>query len=189
MTDAWRLFVAVPLADEVRTPLAAAVRDWAVRPDLAGLRWTDPDAWHLTLAFLGSTPSTDLGRVTEAVAAVAARHEPFEAQTGGLGAFPSKGRARVVWYGVADLGGRVGALAADLQAALDIEVGAAFRPHITLARARRDPVDARPWLEGAGAPEGVMSFDRVHLLRSHLGCGPARYEAVASAALAEPTRV
>ena len=77
--------------------------------------------------------------------------------TGGLGAFPSPGSARVLWYGVADPDGRLAALAGDLTGALGLDGRGPFRPHVTLARARREPVDLRRWLgAAASAPEGVL---------------------------------
>jgi 2'-5' RNA ligase len=57
-----------------------------------------------------------------------------------------------------------------------------FRPHITLARARRRHVDLRGWIERASesAPTGRISVAALHLMRSHLGAGPARYETLGS---------
>ncbi|HJV08482.1 MAG TPA: 2'-5' RNA ligase family protein, partial [Acidimicrobiales bacterium] len=45
-----RLFVAVWPPDDVLDLVAALER-----PDVAGLRWTRPDQWHVTLRFLGET--------------------------------------------------------------------------------------------------------------------------------------
>src|SRR5687767_8491074 len=99
MTDTWRLFVAVPLGDALRTHLARAVAAWRSREDVAGMRWTDAEGWHLTLAFLGSVPASDAPRIIAKAGKVAGAHTPMTVTTGRLGAFPSPARARVAWYG------------------------------------------------------------------------------------------
>jgi 2'-5' RNA ligase len=48
-----RLFVAIPMAEAVRGELAALTARLKSRND--GLRWTAPEAWHITLVFLGNT--------------------------------------------------------------------------------------------------------------------------------------
>jgi len=95
----------------------------------------------------------------------------------------------VLWYGVADPHGAMATLATDLHDALGVELKAPYRPHLTLARARRAPVPATAWLAETAMPAGELLVDRVELLRSHLGAGPARYERLASASLAVPAHV
>ncbi len=189
MTDArWRCFVAVPLGDGLRAALAAAVDGWRARGDLARLRWADPGGWHLTLAFLGAVARPDVPSICAALAAASARHEPWRTATGGVGGFPSAARARVAWYGVADPDHRLAALAADLRAALGVEPGSPLRPHVTLARARREPADVRAWVASVRAPSAELTVDRLELVRSHLGAGPARYETLAATRLGAARR-
>ena len=119
------------------------------------------------------------------MAAVAEGHRGLTVPTGRLGAFHRSGSARVLWYGVGDGLGALPALAADLARAYGLATGEPYRPHVTVARARRRPVDLRGWIEeaSASAPEGQLSVSRVELMRSHLGGGPARYERLASVQL------
>lgn len=188
MTGTWRCFVAVPIGDELRAALAAAVEQWSAREDLAGLRWSDAENWHLTIAFLGSTDPGAVASIVGRLEATAGRHQPMRLETGGLGAFASRRRARVAWYGLADPGGRLASLAADVAVAMGLEPAGRFRAHVTLARARSEPVDLRPWLAEAAAPRGVLSVDGLDLMRSHLGRGPAHYERLASVPLGAPIR-
>ncbi len=51
--EAQRLFIAVPVPDDVRMALAAALDP--VRRRVRGGRWSAPETWHLTLRFLGDT--------------------------------------------------------------------------------------------------------------------------------------
>jgi 2'-5' RNA ligase len=186
--ERWRCFVAVPTPARLRAALAEASTSWRSRPDLAGLRWAEPASWHLTLAFLGATDPDRVPAITAALAQAAAQHRPWRAATGGLGGFPSAARARVAWYGVADPDRALARLSAAIRAVVEIDQPAHFRQHITLARARREPVDLRAWIAEGGAPAGHLPVYRVQLMRSHLGRGPARYETLATATLGGPPR-
>jgi 2'-5' RNA ligase len=186
MTERWRCFVAVPLDASVRDALQQAREPWIARPDLAGLRWSDPSAWHLTLAFLGDVDASSVPDIVTSVCRVAGRHAPMRLPAGGLGAFPTPARARVAWYAIGDPGSHLAGLARDLGSELGLEVGDPFRPHVTLARARREPVDLRGWLADAAevAPSMTLRTDAIELMRSHLGRGPAVYETLSTIALA-----
>jgi 2'-5' RNA ligase len=189
--ERWRCFVAVPIGESLRADLRAAVDAWRDDPALAGMRWTDPEGWHLTLAFLGPIQAESVPELVERLAAVAAAHPPSWSATGGLGAFPTPARARVTWYGVEDGEGRLARLASAVAVALalDVDESRPLRPHLTLARARRGPLDLRPWLAFATAPAGILVTDRIELMRSHTGTGPARYETLAAMNLGVPTGV
>lgn len=105
-----------------------------------GWTWVAPERWHLTLAFLGELSSGQRHRLTERLDPVAGATSQFSAQLAGAGAFPSEARARVLWVGVAsaglnDLAAAVRLAATGARIALDTKP---FRPHITIARSRRD---------------------------------------------------
>lgn len=186
MSERWRCFVAVPIGESLRRDLATAVDGWRPQPELDGLGWTGPESWHVTLAFLGSVDAAEVSRLGVLIEEVAAHHEPMQMRTGGLGAFPAGGRARVLWYGIADPDGAMAALSADLHSALGLMLAQPYRSHLTLARARRQPLDVRSWLVGAAAPAGELAVGRLQLKRSHLGGGPTRYETLASVSLGAP---
>lgn len=181
--EPWRCFVSAPIDGDVRTDLERAVAAWRSRSDLAGLRWTDPSSWHVTLAFLGAVSPDELGSMTERLDALADRH-PAAAifETGGLGAFPRREAARVAWYGVHDPAGMMGRLASDIAGTLSIEDERPLRPHVTLARAINGPVDLRAWAAQDGAPTGAILLEEIRLMRSHGG----RHQAIASFRLGGP---
>ena len=189
MTEAVRCFVAVPIGDALRTELAHAVQGWKARPDLEGLRWTDPAGWHVTLAFLGSVDVDAVDRIGETVARVAAAGQAVELETGGVGGFPSTRHARVAWYGVTDPDRALAELAARLRGVLGLDTAAHFRAHLTLGRARGVPVDLSAWRENGGAPSGILDVASLELMRSHRGRGPARYETIRTASLGAPAHV
>jgi RNA 2',3'-cyclic 3'-phosphodiesterase len=184
--DAWRCFVAVTLGDELRATLASSVATWQAREDLAGLRWSDPVSWHLTLAFLGDLEPASIRDVTGRLATVAAGHPPMTLFTGGLGGFPSDSRARVAWYGVEGHGHRLRRLADDVGRAVDLDPDRPFNGHVTLGRARGAAVDLRAWVRDGRPPRGQLGVERIELMRSHVGRGPAHYETLASVPLGRP---
>jgi 2'-5' RNA ligase len=170
--------------------LAEAVTAWRAEADAPDLRWTVPEGWHLTLAFLGATDPGAVPRLLDAVRSAVGDRAAWAAPTGSLGTFPGPRRARVVWYGVADRDARLGDLAAAVRRALEpmapaLRGTSPFQPHITLGRAR-DPrgADVTTWIAGRQPPAGSVPVDRVVLYRSHLGGGqPARYEPLGSVLL------
>lgn len=178
--ERWRLFVAVPIPDDLRRDLAAAVERWRVEADVPELRWTDPASWHVTLAFLGATPADEVPRIVEALRGAVARHAAFSLPTGGLGAFPRPQYARVIWYGVGD-DGRLEALARSVREALHVEDGV-FRAHITLARVPRG-TSVVERLESHPAPLGELPVNEITLMRSRQVRGPVRYDSLAIVAV------
>jgi 2'-5' RNA ligase len=177
----WRCFVAVPIGADLRSALALAVDGWRTSPEGERLRWTDPDGWHVTLAFLGSTDPERVPEIAGAVERAVVDLPPFELSAGGVGAFPSPNAARVVYYRIADPDGRMSELALAVRRSLEVDEGSPFRPHITLGRVRGDGRERLgEWLRSLEVPSGAVQVDRAELYRSHLGKGPARYEALAT---------
>lgn len=182
MQEAWRCFIGVPVGSSLRTDLKAAVELWRARKNAPDLRWTDPDGWHVTLAFLGATDPSAVPGLVSALHVVADGTGAFRVRTGGVGAFPRPGAAQAIWYGMADPDHRLTDLAARVQAAvLPPGPPARFGPHLTLARSRvRRGEPLGPWLATLEPPSGTLVVDALTLFRSQLGRGPARYEVLAS---------
>lgn len=181
MMETWRCFVAVPLAPKLRADLKAAAAQWRGSEHAPDLRWTDPDGWHMTLAFLGATDSSEVPGLVAALRDLAVGTPSFRVPTGGIGAFPRPGAAQAIWYGVTDPDHRLTDLASQVQAAvLPPGPPARFRAHVTLARSRvrrGEPLSA--WLATLEPPTGALNVNALTLFRSHLGRGPARYEVLA----------
>jgi 2'-5' RNA ligase len=184
--DQWRCFVGVPIGEPLGGELSDALASLqaAASADADELRWIDPHAWHLTLAFLGPTAEAEVPRLIDAMGEVASNHAPFSIPTGGLGAFPSRRDVRILWYGLADRSRRLAELAIAVRIAVDCETASPFRAHLTLARARGDrgvAVPAATWK--VPMPAGMLAVEQLVLYRSHLGAGPASYEILAAAPL------
>jgi len=195
MIERWRCFVAVPLPDGLRSELADVVDVWRRESHAPDLRWTDAAGWHMTLAFLGLVDSGMVEEILARLVAPASDQAPAALPAGGLGAFPSPRRARVLWYRLTDDAGAANSLAAGIRRALAAVVpradeGSPFRPHVTLARARAERgADLSGWIAGRATPSGVVPLERVILYRSHLGRGPARYEPLGAVTVGAGARI
>ncbi|MFC3850659.1 RNA 2',3'-cyclic phosphodiesterase [Corynebacterium hansenii] len=140
-----RLFASIRPPEEVREHLVTALRP--VRDDHGPLlRWTDPDQWHLTVAFYGERPDGSVDELAGHIAAAAATTElpdALDLHLRGAGSFSG----RTLWIGV---GGDVAPLR-DLMAACahdpfadpddpGVSDGSAARErrraHLTVARLR-----------------------------------------------------
>src|SRR5687767_3279377 len=91
-----RLFVAIDLDPEIRERVAGYVNGLEnLVPDA---RWTPPEAWHLTLKFIGEVDEQLLAKIKEQLARVSAA--PAAIRFRGIGFFPTARSARVFWAGV-----------------------------------------------------------------------------------------
>jgi RNA 2',3'-cyclic 3'-phosphodiesterase len=178
-----RLFLAVEVPGSARQVVDAAIRPW--RDSFPNARWVPPENWHVTLKFLGWTSSRLAQRVGETVGGIVAVHAPITSRLRGLGAFPSHGRARVLWAGIDDPSSNLSAVVADLEEGLAEE----FRPemrrfHAHLTVARSEPPLRLP-ASYAATPLLSDPFvaDRVVLFRSHLEAGSTTYEPLRTFAL------
>jgi 2'-5' RNA ligase len=179
--EAWRCFVAVPVPSAIRAALEPAVAAWRSEPGAPDLRWTDPDGWHVTLAFLGTTDPDAVAGIRDTLAGAVRTAVPFVVQTAGAGAFPRAANAQSVWLGIDDPAGRLAGLAHDVQVAtLDADLRRPLHPHLTLGRSRaRRGEPLAHWLDSRVLKPVEMAVDGFVLYRSHLSTGPARYEELA----------
>jgi len=173
-----RLFFALEMPPPVRATLAELLE--RLRPLGRGVRWVDAEAIHLTLRFLGEIEPARLEALTAAARSGTGSCSALRLRTGGLGAFPERGRARVVWIALSDEDGALAALHAALEAALERQgfgrEQRPFAPHLTLGRVRQGG-DPRPALARVAAPEPVLFGAQEYvLMESHLDPGGARYK-------------
>jgi len=174
-----RLFVALIPPRAVLDQLAEAIAP--LRADLPTVRWTRPETWHLTLAFLGAVEPEAIEALVDRLDRVAGRQDPIELAVAGAGRFGDQ----VLWAGISVSGDResVRRLADSVRAAArrsGVEVESRpYRGHITLARGT-SAIDLRPLVERLrrfiGSP---WTAAELYLVESQLGAGPgrtARYE-------------
>jgi 2'-5' RNA ligase len=184
-----RLFVAITPPPEALAELAEAVEP--LRTAAPELRWTRPESWHLTLAFLGEADERVLPDLSTRLERAARRHQSQQLAIEGAGAFPAAATARVIWAGIRADGRGLAALAASVGAgarragAPPPDEGRKFHPHITLARCR-EPADVAHLIRmQAGFAGSGWTATAISLIRSHLGSQP-QYEDLASWPLKRP---
>jgi len=178
-----RLFVALVPPPETRAELEAVLAP--LRPGWPGLRWTSQEAWHVTLAFLGEVDGAALTRLADRLERAAARHPSQVGSLRDAGAFPSAGKARVLWTGIAGDRRALAALAASVAAGAR-RAGAPppderrrYQPHVTLARCRM-PADVTPLVaELSGFAGSSWTAAEIHLIQSQPGPRP-RYDTLGS---------
>ena len=154
-----------------------------------GFRWTAPEQWHVTLAFLPQVDDRHLDDLQARLERAAGRRTAFAAAVAGAGAFPNPARAKVLFAGV-DAGDHAeelrrlatGARAAATKAGAEAG-GGRFHAHLTLARLGR-PVEVTRWLRVLDGYRGpAWTAGELALIESHLGEGPRkrpRYETVST---------
>jgi 2'-5' RNA ligase len=137
-----RLFFGLELPPAIRDRLLK------IRSAVPGAKWQGPEQLHITLLFLGTVSQEDL----EAVAGSARdiKSEPFLLDVSGVSCFGQPQRPKNLWAGVqpeapvAGLNNSLGALMERLGFGAERRV---FRPHITLARFKRQAGSVEPLLD------------------------------------------
>jgi 2'-5' RNA ligase len=176
-----RLFVAVNLPEAQRR--AAHEATAPLRHGELPVKWVAAAALHLTLKFLGEVAAERAESIGTALDAAVSGARPFEVGLGGIGAFPSLARPRVVWLGI-ERHPALELLANDVERALqpfgfEAELRP-FQPHITLGRAKQGaPGAAFAKLEKLIARvsyEGMAPVGSVDLMESVLRPEGAEYQ-------------
>jgi len=136
-----RAFIAIPLPAPLLEKISAVQRQLEKRVSPHSVRWVHVEGIHLTLKFLGDTPTDKLPAIRQALAAVARLAPACTFAVGGLGCFPNPRRPHVVWVGVHEPSGRLVALQDSIEEVMaplgytPEERG--FTPHLTLGRVQQ----------------------------------------------------
>ncbi|HVL86436.1 MAG TPA: RNA 2',3'-cyclic phosphodiesterase [Candidatus Thermoplasmatota archaeon] len=181
----FRGFVAVPVPPlppllYFREALAAT------RADLTLVR---PENLHVTLRFLGEVDGEHEAALRTILEGAVAGLRRFESRLEGAGTFPPRGPPRIVWAGLSGADA-LSAVAGRLETAIR-ELGfapeeRAFRPHVTVARARssRGASAVRACVQEHEATRfGAVPISEVRLVRSDLSSAGPSYSTVCAVAL------
>jgi 2'-5' RNA ligase len=183
-----RMFVALDLPEMVRTDIAAWGESELADP---ALRRVEPGSLHVTLAFLGDRPLSDVEPIAEVMEVVANR--PMLMELGDAVGRPKGGRPRLIALPVSgeavmwleDMLGRLLAFEG-----LYRSEKRPFWPHVTVARVRNEGGGSRQPRRveippGPAPTKRIGWFDavRISLYRSELQPRGARYVPLAQAEL------
>jgi len=94
------LFLAIDVPNSVREKISAAQRFYKTLN--LDATWVKPANMHLTVKFLGDTPSDLIPAIKDRMAEVANSTPPFAITLGKMGVFPNVSRPRVLWIGLED---------------------------------------------------------------------------------------
>lgn len=143
-SDSVRCFVAIEISQPVQALLKPVQTH--LQSEIRKAAWTKLGNFHLTLKFLGDVPVEAIDAVGEAVRNLAAPQAPFSLVFGGIGAFPTLNRPRVIWIGVKHGAETVTHLAKAVNRELKplgFPIDNRFHPHLTLGRLRM-PMNLQP---------------------------------------------
>jgi 2'-5' RNA ligase len=183
MPECTRTFIAIAVPEPVEQELARLQAELA--PEVAGCHWPSTRPFHITLAFLGDVPDSDLNRICQTVTASTISLDRFEVEVHGLGAFPNASRPRVVWAGVTATNiNALNELQQSIIGSLE-RIGQGpddprFHPHVTLGRikdSRQGNRKVQALIERwAGWSAGGFTVTDVFVMASILGRAGPRYE-------------
>jgi 2'-5' RNA ligase len=189
--NTWRLFVAIELPRALKRELIDLAG--SLRPrEHERVRWIGQDAMHLTLKFLGDTPTEKVGDIKDALQQAASSTGKFSIKVGRTGCFPSFRDPRICWIGLSGALRQLEQLQGRVEGGL-VSLGfdgedRTFTPHVTVGR-------VRPGIRGRLAKDIGVSWryaplhatgttipiSAIALYRSYLGeKNGARYEQLAN---------
>jgi 2'-5' RNA ligase len=193
-----RLFVALDIDEAIRIRIVRFMD--RVREFAPETRWVGPEAFHVTLKFIGEKTESDFAGIKEALENI--QSEAFELNFRGHGFFPTPRAPRVFWIGIEASANLISlATAVDTRLeALDIPKDEhQYSPHLTLARSsgasgsprpqKRDGTNSRfqrlqEKLKGLPTPEfGTMTAREFFLYQSKLSPSGSNYTKLAALGL------
>jgi len=173
-----RLFVALDLSNEVRAAIAQFCE--TLRAEFPSARWARGEGIHVTMKFIGEVSEERAAQIENALGTVNS-DSAIEMNFRGAGFFPDERRPRVFWLGI-DSTPNLADIAAQIETRLEplaiSRESREFKPHLTLARISelRGIEKLREVLRKHGALDfGTVRTNEMHLYRSELGRGGAKY--------------
>lgn len=141
--------------------------------DCPSMRWTRPEQWHLTLAFLGEVDDRTRGALADRLASIASQTAPFTLAVASAGRFGH----RVLWAAVRGDMAELHRLASLMRAAAQ-SVGLSteerpYQPHLTLAITDGD-VDLGPAVAALASFESSpWAVGELRVMCSRWAVGPS----------------
>ena len=164
-----RVFVAVPMPEEIREKLGALGKEI----DQDGINLVMPQNMHLTLKFIGEVSDTmDIEEKLKAV-----KFQKFECNVKKIGVFPNEKYIRVVWGGVEGVDNLAKQVIETLQGYGKQEQ---FSGHATIARVKIK-IDIKEFLEKHKDEDiGNFTVSKFEQIQSVLGKDGPEYATIAT---------
>ncbi len=95
-----RLFVAVPVSEEVRERIKVIYQQ--LKETGADLNLVSLENLHFTIKFLGEVEESKITEIAEKIKTFVNNHKPFSVKIKGIGAFSNENQIKVIWMGAND---------------------------------------------------------------------------------------
>jgi len=167
-----RCFIALEVPLVVQTALGDIIRQ--LKKSGADVKWVDPSNIHMTMKFLGDIPEADVLRVGLSLNTLKGKFKAIDSGLGGLGAFPSLDRPKVIWAGLSQGADEIKEIHCEVEKlTIDIvqeEKGREFSPHLTLGRVRsnKNLQQLKDTIKKANILQKGFKFNRLVLMKSTL---------------------
>jgi 2'-5' RNA ligase len=136
-----RTFIAIDLPKSIQDSIEKEVARLQKLLSSEIIRWTPLQNIHITLKFLGDTPTMHIDFLKQMLTRLCDSHSAFDLQLSTLGSFPNAKLPRILWLGLHAPTG-LASLQRDIEnesARLGYEKEArAFSPHLTIGRVHQN---------------------------------------------------
>ncbi len=133
-----RTFIALELEPSLQQALGHIQE--TLKKTGADVKWVRPTDIHLTLKFLGDTPSHQLDSIAQTIRSITEQSSSYPLELTKIGAFPTIEHPRVVWIGVEEGKEETKKIAHSLEEKLQgigfKKEDRGFEPHVTIGRVR-----------------------------------------------------
>jgi 2'-5' RNA ligase len=173
------------LAFELSDPLKESMHRVSAELKNSGLdaKWVKIDNIHLTVLFLGDIEEQWIDQIDAAARMTCSQFAPFTIHLQGMGCFPNKKKARVLWLGLDGDLDRMADFQKKLQTGLKSlnikEEDREFKPHLTLGRFRtpghQGEILNSVLQQYQGLTSPSLSLTELVLFKSDLKPGGAEY--------------
>jgi RNA 2',3'-cyclic 3'-phosphodiesterase len=158
-----RTFLAIDLPSSLHEAIGKKQKE--LKSSLPGINWVKSENLHITLKFLGDTPESQIDDLRKVVEQAVKGTSPFVMTLRGFGAFPDKRAPRTLWTGIDCEENVLENLATQVEAVVIPlgfpEEGKPFRPHLTLARIKKDYRELGKVIEKSGVLADPFIFGRL----------------------------
>ena len=188
MSNTIRTFVAVPVPGAVTDFLTQIQR--RLKTSSINIRWIPAANIHLTLKFLGDIDPVRVPEIKTQLDVASRSTAPFVLNARGVGVFPNRRQARVIWVGLTGDLNQLEQLKKNIESGLG-SIGfksdrRPFRAHLTIGRMRQRPDPKAlgallaPLKDETGEP---FDIDQIRFFQSMLRPSGAEYKLLHSAPL------
>lgn len=168
-----RVFVAVPLPDDIKAAIAGVSWEMQKLDPRAPVAWVREEGMHITLHFLGDQDEEAIGKIDNAIGIIVSEYRKTRYALGGINFFPDARQPRVIYVSAKE---QDGAMLESLQGRLGKEFEKRgidvdhreWHPHVTIGR-----------IKGVGAPAAqyaVMGVEPVPFLVDSIDLTESRLE-------------